>query len=195
MGSKRRGITGVVALTVGALVALSGMAAAADGSASEGPGLVPPSEFSGHLDCGIAYGVATIEEMSGLGPEGDITGERLQDWAWRFPVVQISDPRLDGTIVNTSNGYYFSDAAENEAGVYVALWSISNADGAWQGPTTNVLLPESGFGTTSTLLTGSGAYEGLSAFMQADWREDCGWDISGYVLEGDLPQAPELLTP
>jgi hypothetical protein len=40
-------------------------------------------------------------------------------------------------------------------------------------------------------LEGHGGYEGLYAMIQADFRDDSGWDVTGYILERDVPTCPE----
>ena len=52
--------------------------------------------------------------------------------------------------------------------------------------------PES-YSTTSVALEGQGAYAGLSAIMEGDFTEDCGFDIRGVVVDGDLPVTPEAV--
>jgi hypothetical protein len=31
----------------------------------------------------------------------------------------------------------------------------------------------------------------MYAVIQADFRDDCGWDVTGYILERDLRDFPE----
>lgn len=37
------------------------------------------------------------------------------------------------------------------------------------------------------------AYSGLTAVMEGDFTEDCGFDIRGVVVDGELPATPEII--
>jgi hypothetical protein len=39
-------------------------------------------------------------------------------------------------------------------------------------------------------LVGAGAYEGLSAVMEASEDSHCGWNLRGLVIDGALPSTP-----
>ena len=67
---------------------------------------------------------------------------------------------------------------------------ITNEDGAWVGQTTSFRFPPESYSTFTVKLDGQGAYEGLTAVMEADFSEDCGFDIRGVVVGGDLPATP-----
>lgn len=49
------------------------------------------------------------------------------------------------------------------------------------------------YSTFSMRLDGQGGYEGLTAVIEGDFTEDCGFDIRGVVVDGDLPATPEVI--
>jgi hypothetical protein len=57
----------------------------------------------------------------------------------------------------------------------------------------NGLLPVGPDHEDFVLLQGEGGYEGLSAIVNADWNTEPAV-ITGAILSGDLPRAPDLAT-
>ena len=129
------------------------------------------SEFTGRLGCGTA-------------------GPSSQAVSWQFPVVEISDERFDGTYVNQLAGYEDGDPDVDGIGAYSALWEITDEDGSWVGETASFRFPPDSYNTFTVMLDGQGAYEGLTAVMEADFTDDCGFDIRGVVVDGELPATP-----
>jgi hypothetical protein len=142
------------------------MGSAVSVTAQEGasdPTTTLPVEFTGHIECGPERGQNQWEQLG-----------------------TNSEPRLEGA-------YYYSEVGGGSpAGAAAGTLRIENADGAWQGSMVYAYLSD-GTGTTgSTVLTGEGAYEGLSAI----WEErmlfpDCAADVRGLLIEGAPPAAPE----
>jgi hypothetical protein len=116
-------------------------------------------------------------------------------------VVEWSDPRLPATMrfSENVNRYNLGDAG---AIIFVGNIRFEGPEGAWTGS-------EYGFAEESEagfvpqprvmLLTGDGAYEGLTAVLQRRYESD---DTSfthpvleGYIFEGELPPMPEALIP
>ena len=129
------------------------------------------SEFTGRLGCGTA------------GPLSEAV-------SWQFPVVEISDERFAGTYVNQLAGYEDGDPDVDGIGAYSALWEITNEGGGWVGDTASFRFPPESYSTFTVKLDGQGAYEGLTAVLEADFTEDCGFDLRGVVVNGDLPATP-----
>jgi hypothetical protein len=116
----------------------------------------------------------------------------------------MSDPRLEGT--HYASGSYDTYRLPSTGGnleariVYRETQRIVNDGGAWQGSMISFVAPderdpEQGTvaGTTANvytyLLVGEGGYEGLTAIYDQVWDGDCGFDVTGIILEGDLPPA------
>ena len=166
------------------------------------------TEFTGRTECfGLSLG--TLEDVViGSTDEGDLIRRE-----WRGPNVsvfvrEISDPRLDCEITswfNTDEYLIASDETpwqllpdapeEWPRGVTAGAMRCTNAAGSWfdSGGYSNVYL--NGDNSTYTaVLTGEGAYDGLTALMEMDFDElnpVCAWDVHGYIIEGQLPPMPE----
>lgn len=105
---------------------------------------------------------------------------------WEFRDVELSDPRVSGTwrAVNNEDSYYAA------GGVWTQARRIDNAAGSWLGDFTGYRSP-SGRWMHQGTLTGSGAYEGLSAIV---FMEDTGqttYHVHGMVFPGGLPETPD----
>ena len=127
------------------------------------------------------------------GPDGELTVERT---AWVHVERRDRGHRsaLRGAHCYSwdANGY-----TEGAANPYVAVmeglatWAeghrIENAEGAWTGSTLGITLPDGTQKASPALLTGEGAYAGLTAIlMVADG--DCFFDYRGIVIE--VPDSP-----
>jgi len=78
-------------------------------------------------------------------------------------------------------------------GAYSSLWEITNVEGAWIGETPSFRFAPESYGTFTVKLDGQGAYEGLTAVMEADFTVDCGFDSRGVVVDGVLPATPGVI--
>ena len=132
------------------------------------------SEFTGRLSCGVQ------------GPSSPVV-------SWQFSVLDVSDERFDGSYVNQLAGYEVGDPDVDGIGAYSALWEITNEGGAWVGQTASFRFGPESYSTFSMRLDGQGGYEGLTAVMEGDFTEDCGFDIRGVVVDGDLPATPGVI--
>jgi hypothetical protein len=96
------------------------------------------------------------------------------------------DPRISGE--------YTTVYVVDRAGVdrrHTSLARIENDEGAWQGPLTNVFLPDQ-LWVQYGWLQGEGAYEGLSFFTSGQF--DAGSSThegEGMIWPGDPPPAPD----
>jgi hypothetical protein len=163
-------------LSVGALVA--GAQSLSPDAPEGGPisfftGSVAESTESADGACQLAPG--TTQEVGGL------TQSRGESWGCQ--VVTTDDPRLSGETTFIWN----SDAAitPNGAGEVIAVRQrIENEDGAWEGTLTELDLG-SRFRGSAGWLIGEGAYEGLTAFVMADFD-----GIWGVIRPDDGFEAP-----
>jgi len=154
----------------------------------------PPVEFTGQLVCGPEVRTGTEEWIPDAA--GSSAGlSRSHGYAWRPIATEISDPRLEGT-------YYLSfewdeyRGSEGTKRIGAGTWRIENEEGAWQGSYTQAWLSDSPDASASTVLSGEGAYEGLSVLWeeQANW-DACSWDVRGLIIEGGPPAVPEVYIP
>jgi len=80
-----------------------------------------------------------------------------------------------------------------------AAWYIENVDGSWSGQGTALVHGGGGIprdeatNLDTVVLTGAGAYEGLTAYVLADWTEDP-VAVEGVVFPGEAPPFPETPT-
>ena len=152
------------------IAAASLAATAAPVSAQEDPVM---TQFSGTLGCGMMLD----------------TREGHAAFSFRDP--ELSDPRLGGEHISHLDGYQDGDPdAEGGIGVYAGLWEITNEEGSWLGDYSTFRFPPDSYSTLTVHLDGFGGYDGLTAVMEADWLESCGWDLRGAIVEGQLPDTP-----
>jgi hypothetical protein len=123
--------------------------------------------------------------------------------------MEWSDPRLGSVMRTTTNWDFFGLPEEgdiNGAVLVATSVRLEGPDGAWTG-TEYLLLdetrnPERYPGPSVMLLSGEGAYEGLSAMIRRQYESDIPMPgelptFEGYILEGELtpvPTAPEPST-
>jgi hypothetical protein len=134
-------------------------------------------------------------------PNGSTPGAATQAVApeaftghWQFEgdgfAVEVTDPRLDGVVEDYHNSRFIGDLGVT---VYNRAFRIENDEGSWvEEPTMLMLLPGDEGTTTTTKFVGEGAYEGLMAIMEIDWK---GWrsgtfDLRGIITPGPAPDAP-----
>jgi len=186
---------------------LGGLGGAVVAQSEEEPTSQPLTEFTGRLECSD-LSVGTIEDVViASTDEGDLIRREWRGPSVRVAVTEMSDPRLDGRISTWFNTdeyliasdetpWQLSDVTPEEwpRGVTAATTRLTNADGWWHdsGYSNNYVNGDSS--TYTNVLTGEGAYEGLTALMESDFDElspYCAWDVHGYIIEGQLPLMPE----
>jgi hypothetical protein len=192
------------------LVALLGVGAIVVGAQSPAPtppedtAAQAPTAFSGHIECGpeVRSGTTTIRSIEG---GGSATSRR--DYAWQ-QTATMSDPRLDGTAY--LSGTYVTYRLPGPGGdleeriAYRETQRIVNDGGAWQGSMNTFVAPDerdpergTRLGTADNvytyLLVGEGGYEGLTAIYDQVWDRACGFEVTGLILEGDLPAAEPFI--
>lgn len=127
---------------------------------------------------------------------------RAADAAWAFGSIEASDPRFEGNlIVNATTDTYDGVALTTH------VQRIENDAGAWQeGPyfrmtwtdrdtpgDEEVLVGEA----RQQYFVGEGDYEGLVALVVSTEEQTGGGSslVEGYIVDGDLPPAPDLYSP
>ncbi len=103
-----------------------------------------------------------------------------------------TDPRLSGDASGSGGWTLYGPASEDVgSGGEVASYIIINEDGTWECVDAVRAAPEPGVDTDTLVFAGSGDYEGLTAHIRIDWST-YPFSFSGVILEGDLPEDPEL---
>ncbi len=187
LGGPVKGLkTSVAATVLVGLIAGSAIAVAAQEDASSEAtlvtGTVGASTVIGEPVSTIADGV---EDVRGLVREGPI---------------EMSDPRLTGSLSRVLNFRVHPVGTEAGLVVQADLWRIDNEGESWSGPSTAI----SGLGEVpsditvdieTVVLAGEGDYDGLSAYLVADWSPEIGADMQGAIFSGEMPPVPDEYAP
>lgn len=110
---------------------------------------------------------------------------------------EMDDPRLTGTVtlavnVDVHKESDFTDVVAGSLGL-----RLENDAGSWSGPGTGVshggggIPQEEALNLDTWVLSGAGAYEGLSAYLLVDATEDPP-TVEGVIFAGEMPPAPDL---
>ena len=116
-----------------------------------------------------------------------MTIERQRGYTWSG-THSATDPRFSGTHYYSWDADTYTLASGDEGPiVYAEGLRIENAEGAWRGDATGATLPDGTSATGPLVLTGEGAYEGLTAVLL--WNDDsCFINFKGIVME--FPDVP-----
>jgi hypothetical protein len=129
---------------------------------------------------GTRVGAATV------GTEDGVTGTRGDHWVDR--PITMSDPRLSGVLSVITN-YDTHQLAEKEwMTVFSGTTRIANDAGSWEGIGSGVSrgsYPRDAV-TETVVLAGSGAYEGLTAYLAFDY-DDGPVAVRGLIFPGEMP--------
>ena len=119
--------------------------------------------------------------------------KRGHGYSFRFDTV--SDPRLAGTWRSIFNEDQYL-TSPSWTGVWTRATRIDNAGGSWLGDLTGYREP-GGRWHHQGILTGTGAYKGLSAivFIDDNGSQAGTYDIHGFIFPGELPEFPEYPEP
>ena len=181
--------TTISILAVGLLAGSAVGVAAQDEEAAAEPST--PAKVAGTID-GTAQDLVQeptetvvdgVLEVRGVITEGD-----------RF---EMDDPRLTGTVTLAVNVdvHKVSDFEDVVAGSFALR--LDNEAGSWSGQGTSVghggagMSQEEMLGLDTWVLTGAGAYEGLSTILLVDPVGDLP-TVEGVIFAGEMPPAPEL---
>lgn len=142
-----------------------------------------PVEFSGRL----LYGPQTL-----AGTDTVVEGRtEARGNVFRTPVATMSDPRLHGSVTRTNNIDIYDDPP---IWTWQALWRIETEEGAWQGVETPLVFTDGSRSTTTVILVGEGAYDGLIALTEFDHAGEA-WDLRGVIIDGEMPPVPTSAAP
>jgi uncharacterized cupredoxin-like copper-binding protein len=177
----------MAAIAVSLLVG-SGLGAAAHGEDADA---LAPSFFSGTTDDWSTIAEPVIERRDDGVVEG--SGE-----SYAFSWI-ASDPRIAGTATMVVSETDYREAATalvptGEFGtIRTAVIRIDNDGGSWAGPLTWLQLEDPELVDVSGWLTGTGAYEGLSAYVVWSFgTADAERDLWGHITAEGPPAMPEI---
>jgi hypothetical protein len=113
--------------------------------------------------------------------------------------LEATDARMTGTLSRALNGNVHKVSDFEDVVLESAAWRIENEGGSWSGQGSALIhggaeiSDDDATDLDTILLTGEGIYEGLTAYVIADWTEDP-VVIEGAVIVGEAPPVPELLS-
>jgi len=160
------------------------------GAATDDPAMAP-SFFSGTTNDWNTI-AAPVSERHDDGVVDGTGGADTFTWI-------ANDPRIAGTATMVMNETDYRDAATalaptGEIGVIrAAVLRIVNDGGSWEGPLTWLELADPELVSISGLLTGTDAYEGLSAYVVWSYGTGPGRDLWGHITPEGPPPVPDSL--
>jgi hypothetical protein len=190
-------------LAAGVVYASVGLATAA--ASTEPPGspadeamdesmVAAPVAVTGRISCGPEVQQGTDERVVVPLTDGEMSIDRARGFVWRQSTSSMSDPRLEGTVHQSEDlDSYTLPGGEAGPSFGISTKRIENDEGAWQGSAVVLNFPDGTVVAAPYVMVGEGAYEGLTAVYSVDYF-DCGEDIQGYIIEGDIPAVPEPYT-
>lgn len=134
----------------------------------------------------IAEGPKILEDITN---EDGLYLGGLEEASW----VEISDPRLDGSITIATSATGEGLGPTGDSDVLNNAYRIQNDDGEWIGrPSPWFWLEDDTISNRVHVLVGHGAYEGMIALMELSG--DLSWtgpiEVSGIIFEGEVPEPP-----
>jgi hypothetical protein len=151
--------------------------------------VVVPGEFTICIPMNTPLRTGTDERVVIAHPEGDMTMERTRGYTWTG-IHTATDPRFSGAHYYSWDGDTYTLGSGDDGPVaYAEGLRIENAEGAWQGQARGATLPDGASWTGPLVMTGEGAYEGLTAVLL--WTDDaCFLDLRGIIIEFPDPPVP-----
>ena len=167
-------------------------------SAAHEAELPPPAAFEGFLGCEYETRADGTRRpvLVDLEGETDLIRRETRGHIQQATLRDVTDPRLRGTLYVYGNADEYVhpgfDTGRDWAVASIVL-RIENAEGAWQGSGHEVSVPDIPVLEWSVaVLTGEGAYDGLTAVVGGTWSDDpCGSELRGLIFAGEPPPMPE----
>ena len=161
----------------------------AGGSAAPTAPTLLPGEFTACVPANSEFRTGTDAEEVIPGTDGDVTIQRRRGFTWMGGIT-ATDPRFSGTHYYSWDGDNYTLASGGDG---QTTWAeghrIENDDGAWHGSTSGLTMPDGRVETSVIVLTGEGAYEGLTAVL-VSFEGGCFFDYRGIVTEIPDPPLP-----
>jgi hypothetical protein len=149
-----------------------------------GSDAAPPVEFTA-CNTGLDMISESPDEIVAIPtPDGVITVRRGRDTMTQI-MNEVSDPRLDGTwrMAWNEDDYGGTSGAD----IVTVVWRIETDEGAWQGSDTWARHGDFEGDEPQFVLTGEGAYEGLTAILKFTFEEPCP-NALGIILDLGVPE-------
>ncbi len=148
---------------------------------------------------GVAFFTGTIGDSTLAEPpteEFTDGGVVVRGLVWVDTPVEATDPRFDGTLSREMNidVHFLSDI--EDITVQSTAYLLENEAGSWAGTATSLthggrdIEREDATDVDTVILTGSGDYEGLSAYVLTDWTEEP-TAFEAAIFAGEMPPFPE----
>jgi hypothetical protein len=162
----------------------------------------PPAAFTACITGGPDVHRGTEEQVVVPVSDGEMTILQSRGFTFRQSLTSVSDPRLEGTLYQAWDQDQYTLPGESSTGIMdgrptgvsiVAFTNRIESDGdAWEGSAVMLNSPDGTTYVGPMVMTGEGAYEGLTAIIAFDG--DTFWDggcvVSGYIIEGTIPIPP-----
>lgn len=147
-----------------------------------------PGEFTACLPGNTELRAATEQESVASHPDGDMTLLENRGGTW-VGTLTATDERLSGRhfYAFDSNSYTLANG-DPGPDAFADAHRIENDDGAWQGGTAGVTLPDGTQAIGATILAGEGAYAGLTAVLFDNDEPGCFMSFRGLIME--VPDVP-----
>ena len=161
-----------------------GVAAQDDESAAEEP--TGASFFTGSL---LTEGEDLVAEPVETVVDGVLEGRGL---AIEGVIIETSDPRVSGSLSRVLNANIYKVGEFEDVLFETTAWRIENDGGSWSGQGSALvhggaeISEDEATNLDTIVLTGEDGYEGLTAYVLADWTEDP-VAVEGAVLVGEAP--------
>jgi hypothetical protein len=152
---------------------------------------VAPVEFTACVGPGPSVTPGPEENVTASLPDGETRLTRRRGgYTWQSMVSGVSDPRLEGTWYNSvDKDEYILPGGVVGPNFYAVTHRVENDEGAWQGSLLSMEFPDGDSVDGPIVLTGEGAYEGLSAVAAINFYGACP-NTRGYIIEGGVPAPP-----
>ena len=149
-----------------------------------------------------AYFTGTIGESTVVGEptDGVVDGVLQIRGLEREGPIESTDPRITGSLSRVIDLDAHPVGEFEEVAIFTVQHRIENDAGSWAGTSIGVghagpgVSEEEALDFDTVLLSGDGAYEGLSAFLFADFAPEVGADIKGVIFPGEMPE-PAVAAP
>lgn len=148
-----------------------------------------PAGFTACINPGPVVQSGTEERIVVSLPDGEMTIRQIRGVTYGQRLTDVSDPRLDGTLYQAWNEDAYTLRGD-EPGPSIVTFTdrIENDEGAWQGSAEMLRFPDD-TSSVQLVMTGEGAYEGLTAIVAFDeFAEGCA--VKGYIIDGNFPAPP-----
>jgi hypothetical protein len=122
---------------------------------------------------------------------------QVRDFVIEWGPLEVDDPRLAGRATVVLNADVHEERDSIQIVPQAIALRIENEAGSWSGQGTSIsrgrgaVPPAEALNLDTIVLTGAGAYEGLTAYLVVDGTQDPA-RVDGAIVAGSLPPYPIL---